>query len=139
MKIAVASQNFKSVTGHAGKSRRFIIFDIDTPCGPEKVERLELSVEMSVHEFSGGSHPLDDMNVIIAASAGQGFIARMARRGVQVITCGEREPHKAVRAYLTGVVKPTVPRNYADEARGDREGCRGHAHVAGHCCCGGKT
>jgi hypothetical protein len=26
MRIAVISQNFKTITGHAGKSRRFLIF-----------------------------------------------------------------------------------------------------------------
>ena len=28
MRIAVASQNFRTVTGHAGKSRRFLVFDV---------------------------------------------------------------------------------------------------------------
>ena len=53
MKIAVTSQNFKSVTGHAGKSRRFIIFDVGTPCDSPEVVWLDLPMEMSFHEFSG--------------------------------------------------------------------------------------
>ena len=31
MKIAVSSQNFRTVTAHAGKARRFIVFDLATP------------------------------------------------------------------------------------------------------------
>ena len=28
MRIAVTSQNFRTVTGHAGKARRFLVFDV---------------------------------------------------------------------------------------------------------------
>ncbi|MBI5005571.1 MAG: nitrogen fixation protein [Nitrosomonadales bacterium] len=109
MKIAVTSQNFKRVTGHAGRSRRFIIFDVGTPCDEPKVVWLDLPVEMTFHEFAGGPHPLDDVDVILTASAGEGMVAKMAQRGVQVITCGESEPRKAVRDYLTGEVKRANP------------------------------
>jgi predicted Fe-Mo cluster-binding NifX family protein len=108
MKIAVTSQNFKSVTGHAGKSRRFIIYDVGIPCDTPEVVWLDLPMEMSFHEVSGGKHPLDDMDVILTASAGQGFIAKLAQRGVQVVTCGESDPRKAVRDFLMGVVKPAA-------------------------------
>jgi predicted Fe-Mo cluster-binding NifX family protein len=127
MKIAVTSQNFKSVTGHAGKSRRFIIFDVGTPCDVPEVVWLDLPMEMSIHEFSGGKHPLDDMDVILTASAGQGFIAKLARRGVQVITCGESDPRKAVRDYLLGEVKPNNPHAHLEQER--------HSQVSRGCCC----
>lgn len=127
MKIAVTSQNFKSVTGHAGKSRRFIIYDVGTPCDAPEVVWLDLPMEMSIHEFAGGKHPLDDMDVILTASAGQGFIAKLARRGVQVITCGESDPRKAVRDFLTGVIKPSIPH---DEKAHER-----YEPVPGGCCC----
>lgn len=127
MKIAVTSQNFKSVTGHAGKSRRFIIFDVGTPCDTPEVVWLDLPVEMSFHEFAGGKHPLDDMDVILTASAGQGFIAKLAQRGIQVITCGESDPRKAVRDYLMGVVKPANPHAHLEQER--------HEPALGSCCC----
>jgi predicted Fe-Mo cluster-binding NifX family protein len=127
MKIAVSSQNFKSVTGHAGKSRRFIIYNVGTPCDSPEVVWLDLPLEMSFHEFSGGKHPLDDMDVILTASAGRGFIAKLAQRGVQVITCGESDPRKAVRDYLTGKVKPAVPHERIEQER--------HEPVFGGCCC----
>jgi len=128
MKIAVTSQNFKSVTGHAGKSRRFIVFDVGTPCDKPEVVWLDLPLEMSFHEFSGGAHPLDDMDVILTASAGQGFVAKLAQRGVQVITCGESDPRKAVRDYLTGAVKPVNPHVHLEHER--------HEHINESCCCG---
>ena len=127
MKIAVSSQNIKSVTGHAGRCRRFIIYDVGTPCDPPEVVWLGLPMEMSFHEFSGGKHPLDDMDVILTASAGQGFIAKLAQRGVQVITCGESDPRKAVRDYLLGEIKQNNA--HADLEQERRE----HALVS--CCC----
>lgn len=127
MKIAVTSQNFRSVTGHAGKSRRFIIFDVGTPCDTPEVVWLDLPLEMSFHEFSGSRHPLDDMDVILTASAGQGFIAKLAQRGVRVIICGESDPHKAVRDFLLGAVKPANPHAHLEKER--------HERASGSCCC----
>lgn len=129
MKIAVTSQNFRSVTGHAGKSRRFIIFDVGAPCDTPEVVWLDLPLEMSFHEFTGGKHPLDDMDVILTASAGQGFIAKLAQRGVRVITCGESDPHKAVRDFLLGAVKPANPHAHLEQER--------HGPAFGNCCCVG--
>ncbi|MBI5891138.1 MAG: nitrogen fixation protein [Nitrosomonadales bacterium] len=127
MKIAVSSQNFKSVTGHAGKSRRFIIFDVGTPCDIPEVVWLDLPMEMSFHEFSGEKHPLDDMDVILTASAGHGFVNKLAQRGVRVITCGESDPHKAVRDFLTGSVKPANPHAHLMHER--------HESMHTGCCC----
>ncbi len=127
MRIAVTSQNFKSVTGHAGKSRRFIVFNAAPPADPVEVARLDLPLEMAMHEFTGGAHPLDEMDLIITASAGQGFVAKMAQRGVQVIACGESDPHQAVLDYLDGMVKPPAPHVHAAQEQ--------HGHGGGSGCC----
>ena len=50
MKIAVSSQNFRTVTAHAGKARRFIVFDLATPCTPREVERLDAAGPASAAE-----------------------------------------------------------------------------------------
>lgn len=102
MKIAVSSQNFKTVTGHAGRARRFMIFDITLPCDPEETGRLDLPREMAMHEFGGGPHPLDQMDVIITAGAGEGFIRKLSHRGVKVILTDQADPRQAVRDYLFG-------------------------------------
>ncbi|OIR16403.1 hypothetical protein GALL_31280 [mine drainage metagenome] len=112
MKIAITSQNFKSVTGDAGKSRRFIIFEVGTPCDVPAIVWLDLPIKMSFHAFSGGKHPLDDMDVILTANASQGFVEKLAQRGIQVITCGESDPRKAVCNFLNGVIKPAISHNY---------------------------
>ena len=40
MRIAVTSQNLRTITGHAGKTRRFIVFEAEPGREPVEVDRL---------------------------------------------------------------------------------------------------
>jgi predicted Fe-Mo cluster-binding NifX family protein len=51
MKIAVASQNRKEITGHTGQCRKFWIYQIENDAVAGK-ELLELPKEQSFHETS---------------------------------------------------------------------------------------
>ncbi len=100
MRIAVTSQNLRTVTGHAGRARRFLIFDVQPDTEPVEVARLELPKELCMHEFhDSGRHPLDDMDVIISATFGEGFAQRMGRRGIRVAATDQDDPPAAVRSY----------------------------------------
>jgi predicted Fe-Mo cluster-binding NifX family protein len=125
MKIAIASQNRKTVTGHAGMSRRFVVWEAADGGEPVEVERLDLPKEMAFHNFHGqGPHPLDVADVLIVASCGAGFAGRMAARGIRVVQTAETDPVKAVRDFLAGTLAPPDP-NAQDH--GHRAG-HGHAH-----------
>jgi len=39
MKVAVSSQNFRTVTAHAGKCRRFIVYELQPSGVPAEVAR----------------------------------------------------------------------------------------------------
>lgn len=108
MLIAVASQNFRTVTAHAGKARRFILFEAGSATSPAEVGRIELPRELMLHEFNGsGPHPLDQADVVIAASAGPGFARKMAARGVLTSIAQATDPLTAVRLFLVdGLVPP---------------------------------
>ncbi len=113
MKIGVGSQNFHSITGHAGKSRRFIIYVADGTGSVEERERLDLPKEMSLHEFRGIEHPLFELDALITGGCGQGFITRMSAAGVDVIATSETDPLKAVISYLQGrPLPPPAPHNH---------------------------
>ncbi|MGO3931455.1 NifB/NifX family molybdenum-iron cluster-binding protein [Rhodopseudomonas pseudopalustris] len=107
MLIAVASQNFWTVTAHAGKSRRFLVFKV-APCrAPLEVDRLELPKELTIHEFKGeGAHPLDAVDIVIAGSVGTGFVSRMAERGVRAVATSEINPAIAVARFVVGTLTP---------------------------------
>ncbi|HKJ77206.1 MAG TPA: nitrogen fixation protein, partial [Gammaproteobacteria bacterium] len=42
MEIAITSQNFRTVTGHAGKTRRFLVYEAGPGQEPVEVDRLDL-------------------------------------------------------------------------------------------------
>jgi len=106
MNIAVTSQNFRTITGHAGKARRFLVYT--SPAEGEWVEtdRVDLPKEMAMHGFGGGSHPVDAFDVLITAGCGDGFIRKMEIRGVTVLTTSESDPLKAVETYASGQPLP---------------------------------
>jgi len=102
MKIAVASQNYRTITPHAGKTRRWIVFDATDPVAPVEVDRLDLPREMSLHEWKGrdDSHPLYAMHALLVGSCGEGFVTRLGARGIRVAVPATADPVEAVRAYL---------------------------------------
>jgi predicted Fe-Mo cluster-binding NifX family protein len=104
MKIAVTSQNYRTVTPHAGRTRRFLVYTIDESGKPVEADRLDLPKTLSMHEFHGeGPHPLDAVDVMVSGSFGKGFVRRMARRGVTAVTTEKTDPVGAVNEYLAGL------------------------------------
>lgn len=113
MKIAVTSQNFRTVTGHAGKGRRFLVFETDGGA-PREVERIDLPKEMSFHEFHGdGPHPIDGVELLITGSCGAGFARRLAQRGIAVAITDIQDPLAAIDAVADGRLVPVDPDNMA--------------------------
>ncbi len=102
MKIAVASQDKKSVTGHAGHCQKFWIYQTQDKEICNK-QLLELPKEKSFHNsFPRENHPLDDVKVLIAGGMGQGLVRRLEAKGIEGIVTKETDPDRAVAAYLDG-------------------------------------
>ncbi len=114
MKVAVTSQNFRTVTGHAGKSRRFLVFEVNGDAEPREVERIDLPMGMAFHDFHGdGPHPVDVADVIVTGGCGAGFMHRMAARGIRVVPTSETDPLKAARAVGCGEpLPPAAPHEH---------------------------
>lgn len=102
MRIGVTSQNFRTITGHAGKTRRFLIFEARPDGGIREVERLDLPKEMSLHEHHGDQHPVFELDVLITAGCGPNFQQRLTAKGVRVIATAESDPAKAAAACAAG-------------------------------------
>ena len=111
MKIAVASSDYLKVTGHAGQARRWLVFEAESGRSPIEIGRVELPKELVFHHWSGeGAHPLDDIQVVIAQSAGEGFLNRLRQRGVAPVMTAESDPIKAVSDYFAHTLSPPKPR-----------------------------
>ncbi|MCF7989239.1 MAG: nitrogen fixation protein [Thiohalocapsa sp.] len=118
MRVAVTSQNFRSITGHAGKSRRFVIFEWQEGSKPAEIERLDLPKDMSLHEYHGEDHPLYrlSLDAIITGGAGEHFVQRMARQGIAVLATGETDIAAAVDAVAAGrPLPPAAPHEHGHD------------------------
>jgi predicted Fe-Mo cluster-binding NifX family protein len=109
MRIAVTSQNFKSITGHAGKTRRFLVYELDNVGQMREIDRLDLPTAMSLHEYHGEDHPLFQLGLtaLVTQGAGTGFVQRLARHGIQVHVTSESDPLHAVNLLAGG--EPLAP------------------------------
>ncbi len=103
MKIAVTSQNFRTITGHAGKARRFLLYAKNAQGEWQEYERLDLPKNMSMHEFSGSKHPIDAVDVLITAGCGSGFVHKMQAKGIRLVSTEETDPYTAVSHYAASL------------------------------------
>jgi len=102
MKIAVASQNRKDITGHTGRCRKFWIYQIENGVVARK-ELLELPKELSFHESSPlAPSPLDDVQVLIAGGMGSGLVRRLQDKNIHALITQEKNPDQAVSDFLNG-------------------------------------
>lgn len=109
MKIAVASQNRRTISGHAGKVSRFYIYTINDKT-KDIVDRelLSLSKEDILHNRFHESnnpwapHPIFDVDLVITGGAGPGFINRLAIQSTEVIITSENDPDAAIRMFFSG-------------------------------------
>ena len=107
MKIAIATRRFARIARHAGQTRDWLLFDGTGPTVADPT-RVTLSKAQLPHHFrDDGPHPLDGTDIIVAGSAGDGFIRRMAKRGTQVVITAERDPRSAAEKLVTG--QPLAP------------------------------
>lgn len=123
MKIGVSSQNFRTITGHTGRGRRFFIFDIDADGAPQEIDRLDMPKEMAMHNFHGlEPHPLDQLDVLITGECGDNFVHKMERRGVRVIRTSETDPMSAIRKLLAGEeLPPAAPHDHGHDHDHDHD------------------
>ena len=100
MKIGITSQNFRTVTGHAGKTRRFLIYTVDPDTkNVHESGRLDLPKEMSLHAYNSPQpHPVEQLDILITAGCGEGFRQRMAHHNVLVLVTTETDPEMAARS-----------------------------------------
>jgi predicted Fe-Mo cluster-binding NifX family protein len=109
MKIAVTSQNRKAITGHAGKCRKFWLYDVDG-IQIQRKQLIELALEQSFHEVAHASpvaaatHPLDGIQLLIAGGLGRGLQNRLKHQGIEAIATAETDPDQAVAAWLAGTL-----------------------------------
>lgn len=108
MIVAVASENRKRVTGHAGSCRNFWIYEVEN-CRVKRKSLLELPSERSFYENQGDdTHRLPNVRVLITGGMDVSLKRLMKRIGVFAVVTLEVDPDRAVRAFFAGTLE-TVP------------------------------
>jgi len=113
MKIAVTYQNGRTISGHAGRTNRFLIYTIENQKIIDKTE-MDMEKEQTFHNiFHDGvkpipEHPLLHINAIIAGNMGTGFFQKMRMNNIDAINTSERDPDEAIEKLMVGKleVKP---------------------------------
>ena len=125
LKIAVTSQNRKTITGHAGKCRKFWIYDV---AAGEVQGRalLELSIDQTFHASTAS--PLAGIDALISGGMGTGLQARLRQQGVTALVTPETDPDRAVIAFLAGTLALGTPESH-DHAGHDHHSWHGHAEL----------
>ncbi|MBK1735568.1 hypothetical protein CKO15_09785 [Halorhodospira abdelmalekii] len=134
MRIIISSQNLRTITGHAGKTRRFLIFERDEHGQAVETGRLDLPRELSLHEYEGADaeHPLflAQPTALITQSAGPRFCQRLARNGVTVHLTSATDPQQAAQTILSGEPLPE-PEEESHHSHGHGRGHHHHCHHHG--------
>ena len=106
MKIAIATKDFTAVSGHAGQTRQWLVYDLSNHRANQllpRPHRIDRDKEQVLHAFEDEEpHPLDGIDIVVARSAGDGFIRHMKERGSEVLLTGESDPAVAITRILSG-------------------------------------
>ena len=120
MQIAVTSQNRQTITEHAGKCRKFWLYQVEQGKVVDK-QLIELPIEQTFH---GNHHalpaPLNGINVLISGGMGRGLYHRLMQSGILPLVTVEETPDQAIAAFLGN----SLDRFSAHSAHA----CKEHAH-----------
>lgn len=119
MRIAVASRDGETVSGHIGKCAQWIVYEVTPPSDAEgdgdvlieEVERITLPKELIFHHYKDDRpHPLKTCSAVIGLSSGDNFKTKMQNRGIEPVMTAESDPQKAAVDYVRNTLLPPKPR-----------------------------
>ncbi|CAO3427600.1 NifB/NifX family molybdenum-iron cluster-binding protein [Azospirillum doebereinerae] len=130
MKIAVGTQDFRTIASHGGRTRRFLVFEAGADRPPVETARIELAEEEVLHMCGDGRpHPIDAVGLVITGASGAGFVAHMKRRGITPVTTTETDPLRAIHAWFAGTMEPAAePAHPHEHHDGHHDGDHHHHH-----------
>jgi predicted Fe-Mo cluster-binding NifX family protein len=105
MRIAVSAKDFSTVSGHAGRARRFLIYAVqpmaDQAAEPVEIGRIDLPHELTCRGTGAAiADPMDGVSVLLSASFRPPFAAFMSQQGIATVVTDKADPAEAVRDYL---------------------------------------
>ena len=108
MKIAVSSADGKTICGHLGKCRSFIIYE--TEGGSITGKSLTGTAGACPSHGGDGNHnvsPFAGCHAVITQGMGQGMLSGLVQAGIQPVITGQTDPDAAVMSFLRGELTGT--------------------------------
>ena len=104
MRVAVAvTEDAARVSGHAGQARHWLLCELAAEGAPPPPRAIVLTKEQLPHHFQDdGPHPLHGVQLVVAGSAGDGFVRHMAKWGAEVLLTGEGDPQAVLQKIRAG-------------------------------------
>lgn len=115
MRIAVTSQNATTITGHAGRCRRFLVFEV-TEGKPGATTVVDVPEAETFHQKHEVPPALAGLGALITQGMGQGLFQRLTSLGITPVITTEPSPAAAVQGFVAGTLVRGEP----------------HAHGPGH-------
>ena len=119
LKVAVASENGETLSGHAGTCRKYIIYHLENGEISHK-ELLELAPSEIFRkvfhdpEMKGYAHPLYEVDYVLVTAIGMNGTRKLKRRGVQALLVAEAEnPDVVVRKLISGSLETYQPHEHS--------------------------
>lgn len=108
MKIAISSQNKRTVTGHPGKCRKFWVYSVLNGQIQNRT-LLELSEEQMFHNHpKDQSHPLHEVDVLISGMMAVWLQEWLSKYQVKALATSETDLDQTVDLYLKDSL-PLIP------------------------------
>lgn len=108
MNIAVSSTDGKTICGHLGKCRSFIIYETD---GKEIINKYLKNTAGACPSHGGGGHnvsPFDGCHAVITQGMGQGMLNGLVQAGIQPVITDQTDPDTAIISFLKGRLSGTT-------------------------------
>ena len=102
MKIAVTSQNIGSVTAHAGRCRKFWVYELPKGSADMNKQFIELEIDETLHSMTSQlPAKLSGINVLITANLGDSLKMKLLKVGVTThLSTDDDTPDNALLNYL---------------------------------------
>jgi predicted Fe-Mo cluster-binding NifX family protein len=100
MKIAITSQNRRTVTAHAGRCRRFWVYELEDGRVTGKA-LLELQKTDTLHEVSPAiPADLTAIDVLVSTGMCDNLVARLKRHGIEARQTACEDPDEALQRVM---------------------------------------
>lgn len=101
MKIAITSQTIKNVTAHAGRCRKFWVYELSKTSPEIQKQFIELDIDETLHTMNEAlPKKLEGVSVLITANLGDSLKAKLLKAGVSAHLTAETLPDVALLNYL---------------------------------------